>query len=406
VSAHQIRVLDAEDELITAINVFRTAMVGFPQLTGLRPGQIHTLMEPGRTIGAFVDGQLVGTTDAQTSSLTLPGGKLVGHAAVTHVGVLPTFTRRGIATDLMRAQLRQIRDRGEAVATLRASEATIYERFGYGVASSSATIEVDVRRAVLRPGVACGGPVRLVDVEGSWGLLPQIYTTNRPTRPGSIDRPEVWWHTRRLKAEAKPNPNYVAVHGDPGSETGFVRYHAADTDAWFMSHRRTIVVDDLFAPTPQAYLGLLRFLLGLDLIDRVVFSMLPVDDPLPELLTDRRAAQITGVRDETWLRIVDVAATLDARTYRGDGAITVRVEDPVLPENACTYLISPDGAMVTDRPAQLVADVGALGAVLLGGTSWRSLALAGSVRADSADTVATADRLFAVPAAPHAGIVF
>jgi predicted acetyltransferase len=101
-----------------------------------------------------------------------------------------------------------------------------------------------------------------------------------------------------------------------------------------------------------------------------------------------------------------VAATLDARTYRGDGAITVRVEDPVLPENACTYLISPDGATVTDRPAQLVADVGALGAVLLGGTSWRSLALAGSVRADSADTVATADRLFAVPAAPHAGIVF
>lgn len=402
----QIRVLDTDDELTTAINVFRTAMVGFGQLTDLRPGQIRTLMEPGRSIGAFVDGQLVGTTDAQTSTLTLPGGKQLGHAAVTHVGVLPTFTRRGIATGLMRAQLQQIRERGEAVATLRASEATIYERFGYGVASFTATIEVDVRRAALRPGVGRGGPVRLIDVETSWELLPQIYAANRPTRPGSIDRPQVWWHTRRLKTEAAPAPNYVAVHGDPGSETGFVRYHAADTDAWFVSNQRTIVVDDLFAPTPEAYLALVRYLLQLDLIDRVVFVMRPVDDPLPELLTDRRAARITGVRDETWLRVVDVAAVLDARTYRGDDTVTLRVEDPVLQENSRTYRISPDGATPTDEPAQLVAGVESLGATLLGGTRWASLALAGSVRADSTDAVAAADRLFAVPAAPHAGIVF
>jgi len=406
VSAHHIRVLDTEAELITAINVFRTAMVGFGQLTDLPPGQIRTLMEPGRTIGAFVDGQLVGTTDAQTSTLTLPGGKQLGHAAVTHVGVLPTFTRRGIATDLMRAQLHQIRDRGEAVATLRASEATIYERFGYGVASSTATIEVDVRRATLRPGVGRGGGVRLTDVGTSWALLPQIYTNNRPTRPGSIDRPEVWWHTRKLKAEAAPAPSYVAVHGDPGSETGFVRYHAVDTDSWFVSNQRTIVVDDLFAPSPEAYLALVRYLLELDLIDRVVFATLPVDDPLPELLTDRRAARITGVRDETWLRIVDVAATLDARTYSGDDAVTLRVDDPVLPENSGTYLISPDGATVTDRPAQLTAGVEALGAALLGGTPWRSLVLAGSVHADSVDAADAVDRLFAVPTAPHAGIVF
>ncbi|AKS33450.1 GNAT family N-acetyltransferase [Mycolicibacterium goodii] len=402
----QIRVLDTDDELTTAINVFRTAMVGFGQLTDLRPGQIRTLMEPGRSIGAFVNGQLVGATDAQTSTLTLPGGKQLGHAAVTHVGVLPTFTRRGIATGLMRAQLQQIRERGEAVATLRASEATIYERFGYGVASSTATIEVDVRRAALRPGVGRGGPVRLIDVETSWELLPQIYAANRPTRPGSIDRPQVWWHTRRLKAAAAAAPNYVAVHGDPGSETGFVRYHAADTEAWFVSNQRTIVVDDLFAPTPEAYLALMRYLLQLDLIDRVVFVMRPVDDPLPELLTDRRAARITGVRDETWLRVVDVAAVLDARTYRGDDTVTLRVEDPVLQENSRTYRISPHGATLTDEPAQLVAGVESLGATLLGGTRWASLVLAGSVRADSTDAVAAADRLFAVPVAPHAGIVF
>ena len=91
-----IRVLDSEGDLVAAANLFRTAMIGFQPLLGLAPGQITTLLERGRTIGAFVKDQLVGTADAVTSGLTLPGGTIVGHAAVTHVGVLPSFTRKGI----------------------------------------------------------------------------------------------------------------------------------------------------------------------------------------------------------------------------------------------------------------------------------------------------------------------
>src|ERR1700736_4329228 len=159
----EIRVLDSEGDLVAAANLFRTSMIGFPPLSGLAPGQITTLLERGRTIGAFVDDQLVGTADAVTSGLTLPGGTVVSHAAVTHVGVLPSFTRRGIATDLMRHQLHDVAARGETVATLRASEATIYERYGYGVASSSQSIEVHTARAELRSGLGTGGPVRLID---------------------------------------------------------------------------------------------------------------------------------------------------------------------------------------------------------------------------------------------------
>ncbi|GAB4937729.1 hypothetical protein MAHJHV61_14550 [Mycobacterium avium subsp. hominissuis] len=109
--AIEIRVLDDEDDLIAAANVFRTAMVGFAPLAGLAPGQIGTLLEPGRTIGAYAGGQLVGTADAVTSRLTLPGGALVGHAAVTHIGVLPSFTRQGIATALVRHQRAGVRNR-------------------------------------------------------------------------------------------------------------------------------------------------------------------------------------------------------------------------------------------------------------------------------------------------------
>ena len=350
----EIRVLDGESDLIAAANLFRTAMIGFPPLTGLAPGQITTLLERGRTVGAFVEDQLVGTADAVTSGLTLPGGTIVRHAAVTHVGVLPSFTRRGIATDLMCHQLHDVAARGETVATLRASEATIYERYGYGVASSSQTVEVHTARAELRPGLGTGGPVRLLDAEQVWNLLPRIYHQNRPSRPGTIDRPDVWWQGVRLRSESSPQPWYVAVHGEPGAETGFARYRPIDTDKWFVSDQRTIAVEDFFAPDSNTYLGLLRFLLGLDLIDRVVFWMLPVDDPLPWLLLDRRAARVTATLDETWLRVVDVEKALSARQYEGDGEVIVAVDDPLLADNSISVAIT-GGRRRTDRPAPATA---------------------------------------------------
>jgi predicted acetyltransferase len=405
----EIRVLDSEDDLLAAANLFRTAMVGFPPLSigsNLQPGQITKMLEPGRTIGAFVGGQLVGTADATTGGLTLPGGAIVGHAAVTHIGVLPSFTRKGIATDLVRHQLHDIAARGEVVATLRASEATIYERFGYGVASSSHTVEVQTARAVLRPDVGAGGPVRLLDAAQAWDVLPRIYTGSRPSRPGTVDRPAVWWQGLRLRTEAFPGASYIAVHGEPGDESGFARYRPIDTETWFVSDQRTIVVEDFFAPTMDAYLGLMRFLLGLDLVDRVTFWMLPIDDPLPWLLLDRRAARVTAVHDETWLRVVDTQQALTARRYQGDGSVAIAVNDPLLQSNSASFSIATDGASKTDRRPRLHVGIEGLGAVLLGGATWRSLAVAGLARADDPSALDVADRLFAVPDAPYAGFFF
>src|SRR5271156_2010404 len=402
----EIRVLDSEGDLVAAANLFRAAMIGFPPLAGLAPGQITTLLERGRTVGAFVEDQLVGTADAVTSGLTLPGGTTVGHAAVTHVGVLPSFTRKGVATDLMRHQLHDIAARGEAVATLRASEATIYERYGYGVASSSQSVEVKTARAALRHDVGTGGPVRLLDAAEAWDVLPRIYAANRPSRPGTIDRPSPWWQGLRLRTESSPGASYIAVHGEPGAESGFARYRPIDTETWFVSDQRTIVVEDFFAPTIEAYLGLLRFLLRLDLIDRVIFWMLPLDDPLPWLLVDRRAARVTAVHDETWLRIIDAEKALSARRYEGDGTVTIAVNDQLMPKNSTSSPIGGGGAEPTERRPELHVGIEELAAVLLGGATLRSLAAGGLVRADDPAALTIADRLFAVRGAPYAGFFF
>jgi predicted acetyltransferase len=150
----------------------------------------------------------------------------------------------------------------------------------------------------------------------------------------------------------------------------------------------------------------LRFLLGLDLIDRVVFWMLPVDDPLPWLLVDRRAVRVTAVHDEAWLRVVDAQKALAARRYVGDGDVTIAVNDPLLQNNSASFTIAGDGAEPTDRRPQLHTGVEGLAAVLLGGATWRSLAVAGLARADAPAALAVADRLFAVRDAPYAGFFF
>ena len=113
-----------------------------------------------------------------------------------------------------------------------------------------------------------------------------------------------------------------------------------------------------------------------------MFWMLPVDNPLPWLLADRRAAKVTAVHDETWLRIVDVQKALTARRYTDGGAVTVAIQDSLLTHNSAGFAVSGDGAEPTDRRPQLHVGIEGLGAALLGGTSWRTLAAAGLARAD------------------------
>jgi len=395
-------VLSRDDELLAAFVTFRTAMVGLPPLP---PGTDPIpFFEPGRTLGVFDGGELVGTADSYASTLVVPGGERLPHAAVTHVGVLPTHTRRGVATALMRRQLAEIAAKGEAVATLRASEGGIYERFGYGVAGSSARREVYRRRARLRPTAPRGGRVRLAD-PASWKLFAQIYES-AATWTGAIGRPAVWWRQLEVRQAADPGPWYAVVHGDDGAEDGYLRYHPIGTAEWFTTPERTIVVDDLVAGSPEAYAGLVRYLLDLDLVDRIVLPATAPDDPLPLLLTDERAVRTVAVRDETWLRLVDVPTALARRRYRGAGSVVVEVADELLPQNTGAYLISAEGAARTTAPPDLSVDVATLAALYLGGSRWWRHVRAGRVTVHRAEAVAVADELFATDALPFAGTIF
>ena len=78
--------------------------------------------------------------------MMVPGGT-VPIAAVAQVSVQATHRRRGINTMLMRRQLTDIREWGDPLAVLQASESIIYGRYGYGMGSSSTRSNWSARTA-------------------------------------------------------------------------------------------------------------------------------------------------------------------------------------------------------------------------------------------------------------------
>ena len=101
-------------------------------------------------------GAIVAGAGAFEFGLTIPGGP-VPTAGVTVVGVLPTHRRRGIVRELMSAQLKDAHARGEPIAALWASEGGFYGRFGYGMASVCADVEISKDHAAFNRTVDWAG---------------------------------------------------------------------------------------------------------------------------------------------------------------------------------------------------------------------------------------------------------
>ena len=100
-----------------------------------------------RVYAAWEGGRAVGGRGAFPFQLTVPGGRLPA-AGVTVAGVLPTHRRRGVLRTMMRVLIDATRARGEPIAYLWATEDTIYGRFGFGLASFTA--EIDLPRLLRR----------------------------------------------------------------------------------------------------------------------------------------------------------------------------------------------------------------------------------------------------------------
>lgn len=399
----EIRPITAE-ELPTWLRVGDAAFGWVPAEEEIANARQRT--ELGRNLAAVEEGRIVGTAGAFSFRLTVPGPAEVPAAGITAVGVLPTHRRRGVMTALMRQQLADIRDRGEPLAILYASEAPIYGRFGYGLATTQGDLHLDPSRARLTRGTQPAGTIVLMDPEEAARAIPDIFDRFRRQIPGQIARDPAYWERWFRDPEADrdgASARFYAVSMQGDAHLGYCAYRVkADWPGGIAGSVARVA--DLVATTPEAYAALWEYCLQLDLIARVEVSQRPLDEPVRWMLSDPRRLRIEGLGDSLWARLVDIPAALMARRYREDGTLTVEVHDPFWAQNSGRYRLEggPDGAECrrTHADVDLSLQVDDLGALYLGGVSAGTLARAGRIVVRSERALRCADIMFGSNQAP------
>ena len=351
------------------------------------------VVRPSIDLGRFriaCDGpELVGLAGSFAFDVTLPGGTCVPAGGLTWVAVSASHRRQGILRSLINAVHDDMIDRGEPLALLRASEGSIYERFGYGIAHHESEIAIDVRAATLRPEfVVPPGSVRYLVGDAAQDHIAEIWETSRRCNVGELSRSQVWHrmtHEHRSTASGNASAAFHLAHA-----AGFVSYRV-EQDWNFGVPRHKLIIVDFAAITAEAHIALWNMVLSIDLIGSITSSILPIDDPVRFMLTNQRALRTTDLSDGMWAMPLDVRTCFGARTYGTSDRIVVEVDG-----KRWAIEGSPDGGEVTavrSKP-DLVTQTSAMGPLLFGGVRAAQLAAGRRLQARSDEVLRRADRFF------------
>ncbi|MGF1429299.1 GNAT family N-acetyltransferase [Kitasatospora sp. LaBMicrA B282] len=376
---------------------------------------------PGRMQAAFDRGRVVGTMRSFPFKLALPGGALLPVSAVSGVTVQSTHRRRGLLSRMMANDLAAALERGEPAAVLIAAEYPIYGRFGFGPAARSHGVRIDLRvagglRADLPADLRspAGGRLELIDLTELAKIGPGLHERWLPGRPGAVTRDDAYWQTltgQVIQPGAEFKRPFAVVHRDAADTVTGLAVYRVD-DQWDgMLPNCTLTVRDFMALDRATAVTLWRYLASVDWVTRLEVPRLGVDDPLPLLLANPRAAlphEDTG--DFLWLRLLDLPAVCAARQFAGPGRVVLEIDDPA-GYLAGRWALSADttgtGAATptTDAP-DLALTAGALGTLFLGGESAGRLAAAGLLEERRPGAAFALDRLLATPQRPFNGDMF
>jgi len=330
----------------------------------------------------------IATLSSWSGPLTVPGHSSVESWLISGVTVSPTHRRRGIARALLESELRTADALGVPLAILTVSEATIYARYGFAPAVMAADWTIDARRAAWT-GPATHGRLHFVTPEQARVDLETLLESVRLESPGQV---EPWAlqldritglmgddkdRIKRLRAV-----RYDDVAGEPRGLAIFTLSEKSDLFGFSLD------VEMLVASSDDAYAALWRFLLEQDLVSTVTAKLRSDTEAVAWQIADFRAARVTAQRDHLWVRILDVKAALEARSYSAHGNIVLELTDPLgFAEGRYLLEISDDGAgtveeLFGDAPenaAVIALSVNELGALYLGGVSAVTLTRAGRI---------------------------
>ncbi len=265
------------------------------------------------------------------------------------------------------------------------------------------------------------------------GLIADLHDRLRALRPGSLDRPAVWWAQRLTDPPAWRDGatalRFVVSYAEDGRVDGHATYRVKSGDE-SGNPAGEARIREVEADSAVGYARLWRYLANLDLVRTFSVRRAPLDHPLQYLVADPRAI-VTRREDGLYVRLLDVAGALAARRYAAPIDIVIEVRDEVLPEQAGRYRVRTEpadphtgrsgtadaesadaqgglGADVArvDASPDMTLSVRELGAAYLGGTSLGALHAAGLIDEHRPGAVARAAAAFRWPIAPFCADMF
>ena len=357
------------------------------------------------TLCAF-DGSKMASSFSAIPFTMRANGAAVALAGVSTVGTLPEYRRKGLVRRIATRAFADMRERGQAVAALWASQAAIYQRYGYAMASVLRHYQVDVADIAFFDGDEGSGRVELADLALCYDEIKQVYIRFIANRMGYLHRARALWLNNALEARKEEGPIYAALSRNArGEANGYAVYTLRAGKRAHATRSQEIVVRDLAWLGPDAYRSLWAFFKRHDLVGSVRWNSAPADDPATELFMEPR---LLHARDDEgfWLRIVDASVALRERGWAAQGEATLRLADDALtPWNAGTWRVeAADGKAVVRRAegarADAVLSMKALACLYAGRRSARELAAWGMLEGD-ARAAQRLDALFATHHAPH-----
>jgi predicted acetyltransferase len=280
--------------------------------------QVHVIEEDG---------------EARASATVLPLETFVEGAprpmgGISAVMVHPAYRRRGYAGELMRAVLRDMRERDVALSLLSPFAHAFYRVFGYELASET----IDYR---LKPSDLSTSPEQgnLRDYgDGDLPSLMGVYEAEARRHTLSVLRSRRHWE--QILAEKE---RYVAVYQWEDEVEGYILYKISGWQE--QDPRRTLRVDEFVAATPRANEALHSFLAGFDPLVYVHGIKLSTSrgEPLHPYLQNSYVK--ASIDPDQMLRLVDVETALGYLELASEESLVLDVRDEVIAENQGEYTI-------------------------------------------------------------------
>lgn len=360
-------------------------------------------VRPEWTLCAF-DGDVMAASYATIPFTMRANGRAMALGGVSTVGTEPAYRRQGLLRRLTTRSFEDMFENGQSVAALWASQAAIYQRYGYAQASVLRTYAIDTVDIAFVDGDAGSARVERFDVEGGREAAKAVYNAFVADRMCYLHRARSLWDLNAFKPDDDDGPLHVAVaRDDDDRPVAYLVYSLRANRNEHRARTQELTIRDLAWLDLDAYRSMWSWIKRHDLVGRASWSTAPLDDPAPELLAEPRLLH-TVDREGIWFRVVHVEAALAGRGYAGSGALRIEIPvDELAPWNPGTYRLEVDDGQPTVAPTsgrgELQVPIKALASMFTGFRSARQLARWGLIEGDST-AVARADALFALGTAP------